>query len=154
MEIFSFILPMAATHGASRLLVRRLVAEEDIKELNQEELNQGSVYKPTRARAVLALPRTIVKEAEFYFKERPRRLLTAGAIAVLMGFFGATSAATIIGSVADWDPLAAAVLLFWTETFTRVYYMSEKKTIPMKLINAFKIGLVYGMAVEAMKLGT
>eukprot|EP00189_Rhodosorus_marinus_P006399 CAMPEP_0113954702 /NCGR_PEP_ID=MMETSP0011_2-20120614/767_1 /TAXON_ID=101924 /ORGANISM="Rhodosorus marinus" /LENGTH=145 /DNA_ID=CAMNT_0000963995 /DNA_START=754 /DNA_END=1191 /DNA_ORIENTATION=- /assembly_acc=CAM_ASM_000156 len=145
---------MAATHGASRLLVRRLVAEEDIKELNQEELNQGSVYKPTRARAVLALPRTIVKEAEFYFKERPRRLLTAGAIAVLMGFFGATSAATIIGSVADWDPLAAAVLLFWTETFTRVYYMSEKKTIPMKLINAFKIGLVYGMAVEAMKLGT
>lgn len=74
---------MAATHGASRLLVRRLVAEEDIKELNQEELNQGSVYKPTRARAVLALPRTIVKEAEFYFKYATRQhvwVLSLGSV--------------------------------------------------------------------------
>jgi len=35
--------------------------------------------------------------------------MTAATLALLLGFFSATSAATIIGSVADWDPLAAGM---------------------------------------------
>lgn len=37
----------------------------------------------------------------------PLRRMTAASLSLLLGFFSATSAATIIGSVADWDPLAA-----------------------------------------------
>lgn len=84
----------------------------------------------------------------------PIRLLFSAAIAILFGFFCATSAATIIGSVADWDPLAAAVLLVWTELFTRAYHRTEKKTVLLRLANAFKVGLMYGMAVDAFKLST
>jgi hypothetical protein len=88
------------------------------------------------------------------YLSNPLRLLVAGSIAILFGFFSATAASTIIGSVADWDPLAAAVLLGWTETFTRFYYRTKDKSITLRLINAFKVGLIYGMCVDAFKLST
>lgn len=88
------------------------------------------------------------------FLDNPIRLLSAASLSILFGFFSATSASTIIGSVADWDPLAAAVLLIWTEGFTKIYYRREKKSRLLRLINAFKIGLIYGMTVDAFKLST
>jgi len=42
-------------------------------------------------------------------RRSPLRRMTAATLALLLGFFSATSAATIIGSVADWDPLAAGM---------------------------------------------
>lgn len=84
----------------------------------------------------------------------PIRRLTAGAFAIVFGFFAATAASTIIGSVADWDPLAAAVLLIWTESFTRAYYKTKEKSQLLRLLNAFKIGVTYGMVVDAFKLST
>lgn len=84
----------------------------------------------------------------------PFTLLSLALLAILFGFFAATSAATIIGSVADWDPLAAAVLLVWTEGFTKFYYGQQNKPKLLQLINAFKIGLIYGMTVDAFKLST
>lgn len=88
------------------------------------------------------------------YLNEPVHTMVAASLAILFGFFSATSAATIIGSVADWDPLAAAVLLVWTEAFTRVYYSAKEKTLVLRLANAFKIGLIYGMAVDAFKLST
>jgi hypothetical protein len=88
------------------------------------------------------------------YLSNPLRLVVAGSVAILFGFFAATAASTIIGSVADWDPLAAAVLLGWTETFTRFYYRTQDKSITLRLINAFKVGLIYGMCVDAFKLST
>lgn len=92
-----------------------------------------------------------LKDCDNYFKN-PSRQLVAASLAILFGFFAATSATTIIGSVADWDPLAAAVLLVWTEAFTRYYYHREEKTLVLRLVNAFKIGLIYGCAVDACKV--
>lgn len=84
----------------------------------------------------------------------PFTQISSAIIAILFGNFSATAAATIIGSVADWDPLAAAVLLVWTEGFTKLYYKLRKKTKLLRLINAFKIGLMYGMTIDAFKLST
>lgn len=99
------------------------------------------------------LPGSLADDCSDYL-DNPFRKLTAATLAILFGFFAATSASTIIGSVADWDPLAAAVLLVWTETFTRLYYKSKDKSLLLRLANAFKIGLTYGMAVDAFKLST
>lgn len=88
------------------------------------------------------------------FLDHPLRLLTASAISILFGYFSATSASTIIGSVADWDPLAAAVLLIWTEGFTKYYYRFSNRSRFLQLLNAFKIGLIYGMTIDAFKLST
>lgn len=85
---------------------------------------------------------------------KPTRIALASSIAILFGFFSATSAATIIGSVADWDPLAAFVLIIWTELFTKFYYSRRRTNRVLQLINAFKIGLIYGMTVDAFKLST
>jgi hypothetical protein len=78
--------------------------------------------------------------------------LSLGIFFILFGFFSATSAITIIGSVADWDPLAAAVMLCWTEFFTKIFYYTEQKSFNLKLINSFKIGINFGMFVDALKL--
>ncbi|PXF46616.1 hypothetical protein BWQ96_03605 [Gracilariopsis chorda] len=86
------------------------------------------------------------------YLSNPFNLITSAALAILFGFFSATSAATIIGSVADWDPLAAAVLLIWTESFTKFYYTAHRPSRLLQLINAFKIGLIYGMTIDALKL--
>lgn len=88
------------------------------------------------------------------FLQPTDRLVLSGALAILFGFFSATSASTIIGSVADWDPLAAAVLLIWTESFTKYYYSRKHHSRLLQLINAFKIGLIYGMTIDAFKLST
>lgn len=85
---------------------------------------------------------------------KPSRVALASSIAILFGFFSATSASTIIGSVADWDPLAAFVLIIWTELFTKFYYSRPRSNRILQLINAFKIGLIYGMTVDAYKLST
>ena len=61
--------------------------------------------------------------------------VSLGIFFILFGFFSATSAITIIGSVADWDPLAAAVMLCWTELFTKIFYFDQIKSFNFKLIN-------------------
>nr|UXY87932.1 CPARA 3gp389/Ycf20 [Cryptomonas curvata] len=78
--------------------------------------------------------------------------ISLGIFCILFGFFSATSAITIIGSVADWDPLAAAVMLCWTEFFTKIFYFNRVKSFNFKLINSFKIGINFGMFVDALKL--
>ena len=78
--------------------------------------------------------------------------LSIGMFFIMLGFFSATSAITIIGSVADWDPLAAAVMLCWTELLTKIYYNNNHKLFIFKLLNSFKIGVTFGMFVDAFKL--
>jgi hypothetical protein len=78
--------------------------------------------------------------------------ISLGIFCILFGFFSATSAITIIGSVADWDPLAAAVMLCWTEFFTKIFYFDRGRYFKFKLINSFKIGINFGMFVDALKL--
>mmetsp|Transcript_45143 Transcript_45143/g.70762 ORF Transcript_45143/g.70762 Transcript_45143/m.70762 type:complete len:149 (+) Transcript_45143:185-631(+) len=78
--------------------------------------------------------------------------LCLGLFSLLFGFFSATSAITIIGSVADWDPLAAAVMLCWVEIYTRIYYNYFRENPKLRLINSFKIGINFGIFVDAFKL--
>lgn len=78
--------------------------------------------------------------------------LSIGVFSLFFGFFSATSAITIIGSVADWDPLAAAVLLCWIEIFTKLFYSTQNTGVILKILNSFKIGIILGMFVDAFKL--
>lgn len=141
--------------------------------LAQDRLNQiASLIPPTpredseTAAAVLecrsgldyvwsVLPGIAYARAERYLSN-PVQLLLASALSILFGFFGSTAASTIIGSVADWDPLAALVLLLITESFTKWYYSSDlrRRSRTIQLVNAFKIGLIFGMTVDAFKLST
>lgn len=139
-----------------RKLLRRLESEPNIESVEEEETLVGE--RASGSNSLLALFFDFLKggfndDLDRIFSN-PVHLILASALCILFGFFSATSASTIIGSVADWDPLAAAVLLIWTESFTKFYYTRLRPTRLMQLINAFKVGLIYGMTVDAFKLTT
>jgi len=48
----------------------------------------------------------------------------------------------------------AAVLIVYTEGLTRAYYSSRAPSVGLQLANAFKVGLEYGLFVDAFKLST
>lgn len=87
--------------------------------------------------------------------DKPLNLLLASSISILFGFFAATALATVIVSVGELDIVWAALLLAWTEGFTRWYYSREEAPGRLlQLVNAFKIGVIFGMTVDAFKLST
>lgn len=52
-------------------------------------------------------------------------------------------------------PTLAAVLIVYTEGLTRAYYSSTTPpSVVLQLANAFKVGLEYGLFVDAFKLST
>lgn len=79
------------------------------------------------------------------------KILNTGIFFLFIGFFFATSLTTIIGSIAAWDPFAAAILIFWLEFFNKFFYSQEKSFI-FSYINSFKIGLTLGLFTDAFKL--
>lgn len=87
--------------------------------------------------------------------EKTSNLLLASALAILLGFFMATSISVIVVSFVEWDTVWAGILLVWVEAFTRWYYMREEKPGRiLQLVNAFKIGIIYGLCVDAFKVGS
>lgn len=141
-------------------------AQTFLDQLNSSELNkQFDEKQPTELGLRVSQSQGII---DFFFNyltkgltedvdqylSSPFRLVSIAAVVLLFGFFAATSATTIIGSVADWDPLAAAVLLILTEGFTKYYYTRPNNSRLVQLVNAFKIGLIYGMVVDSFKLCT
>lgn len=135
----------------NNLLERLAAIPEDLPDSPRSE--RAAETSGLLREAVQYLSGQLFEDIERFF-DNPFRLLSAASLSILFGFFSATSASTIIGSVADWDPLAAAVLLIWTEGYTKLYYEKENPSRLLRLINAFKIGLIYGMTVDAFKLST
>jgi Protein of unknown function (DUF565) len=156
-DVFGIPARLARGNRQNDLLERlaKITIPEDPVE-DEKRRRRGELYLSHETQLIyLAKHFASDTKADFEkYLSNPLRLLAAGSIAILFGYFAATAASTIIGSVADWDPLAAAVLLAWTETFTRTYYRTKEKSITLRLLNAFKVGLIYGMCVDAFKLST
>ncbi len=82
---------------------------------------------------------------------------------LLLGFFIATVLATVFGQTGDWDVLVAGILVAMIEILGNKMY--SKKDISTKQvfnisflsligINYIKIGLIFGLFVDAFKLGS
>lgn len=91
----------------------------------------------------------------------PWRRVSLIVIGLLFGNFVATVAATVTGQNADWDVLVAVVLLMLIELISWLIYsgrLVRRRSQPLPLIvdviNAIKLGLIYGLFVEAFKLGS
>lgn len=117
-----------------------------------KNLGQNNISSLPKNLNFLKLQKGSYDQNFFFLKKNWIWNLTLGVFFLFFGFFSATSAITIIGSVADWDPLAAAVLLCWIELFTKFFYGSQKSTNFFRFLNTFKIGIVFGMFVDAFKL--
>lgn len=94
----------------------------------------------------------------------PWRYFSVILISLLVGVFLGSAIPTTAGQSADWDILAAGVLLLFTEGISWWVYRRQQPTqsqtsirwrdFLVRVINALKIGLTYSMFVEAFKIGS
>ena len=95
----------------------------------------------------------------------PWRRFSLVVISLLLGLFLGSAIPTTAGQSANWDVIAAGVLLLFTETVSRVVYGSNqrrtvgtngspRRSLLAEVVNALKIGVTYSLFVEAFKLGS
>jgi ABC-type uncharacterized transport system permease subunit len=104
------------------------------------------------------------------FFQNPWRKIALVIIAVLFGNLLATVFPPSIGQTPTWDPIVAAAITLLAEGMSFFYYrlgdrqqsrskLTSPKSIPrtqfiLDLLNAFKIGLLYGLIVSAINVGS
>lgn len=90
-----------------------------------------------------------------------RRLtnLSISILNMLLGFFISTALSTISGQTGDWGIIAAAIIVTFYEVISKMIYpinqiIHPNELIVKKQINNIKIGILYGLFVDAFKLGS
>jgi hypothetical protein len=95
----------------------------------------------------------------------PWRHLSLVLISLLLGVFLGTAIPTTAGQTANWDVVAAGVLIICTEAISWIVYSYNRRrreatpssagvSLLIEILNALKIGLTYSMFVEAFKIGS
>lgn len=91
----------------------------------------------------------------------PWRRTSLLIISVLLGNFLASIVSTIAGQAASADVYVATILVATCELISRIAYRTQAggsalkpRSLLLQSTNALKIGLTYGMFVEALKLGS
>lgn len=103
---------------------------------------------------------TLVEQTGQRFSQwvfNPWRRLSLAIICLLFGNFFATAISATAGQTAGIDILIAAILVIFVELISWLYHRSrfknQRPVIP-EMLNALKLGMVYGLFVEAFKLGS
>ena len=86
-------------------------------------------------------------------------------ISFLSGFLTSSIIDTSLGEFSEWAIVGAALVVANIESFNNFYYSSVRKNrniiiiksyifILLDILNYFKIGIIYGLIVDAFKLGS
>jgi hypothetical protein len=101
--------------------------------------------------------------------QNPWRRLSLIIISLLFGNFLASAIATTTGQRTNLDTIISAILLVTTESISWLVYRQRATNLPrderdavalgprplwLVILNSLKLGLVYGLFVEAFKLGS
>jgi hypothetical protein len=97
--------------------------------------------------------------------QNPWRRLSLLLITVLTGNFLASTISTVAGQKAELDVLAAFLLVLLTELISWIVYRSDRsrplaqerpaaRSLLLDTVNGLKLGLTYGLFLEAFKLGS
>ncbi|MEL6160466.1 MAG: DUF565 domain-containing protein [Cyanobacteria bacterium J06554_11] len=127
---------------------------------------------------------TLVSQASLQLRQwvfNPWRRLAVLVISLLFGNFFATAISATAGQAAKLDVTASAILVILVEAISWLYYRARTKpssaidrqatgridgrleteispvrsrSTTIEALNAFKLGMVYGLFVEAFKLGS
>lgn len=87
----------------------------------------------------------------------PWRRISLAVICLLFGNFFATAISATAGQTAEIDILIAAILVGMVELISWLHHRSrrnDQRTVLPEMLNSFKLGMVYGLFVEAFKLGS
>ncbi|MEM8612165.1 MAG: DUF565 domain-containing protein [Cyanobacteria bacterium P01_H01_bin.105] len=103
---------------------------------------------------------TLVEQASQRFSKwvfNPWRRISLTVICLLFGNFFATAISATAGQTAEIDILIAAILVAMVELISWLHHrsrVSDQRTMLPEMLNSFKLGMVYGLFVEAFKLGS
>ena len=84
-------------------------------------------------------------------------------LSTLLGFFAATALSTIPAQTGDWGIVAAAIIVTNQEIISKIIYQYKNIqykhqifffTSLLRNCNSLKIGILYGLFVDAFKLGS
>lgn len=98
-----------------------------------------------------------------YFTDYSLDSLSFQLLSILLGFFTSTALSTIPAQTGDWGIVAAAIIVTNQEIVSKItyqknlskYYGSNKLlALLFKYCNGVKIGILYGLFVDAFKLGS
>jgi ACR3 family arsenite efflux pump ArsB len=97
------------------------------------------------------------KLGEFF--TNPWRRLSLIVISLLFGFFFASAISTILGQQARLDVTGAFLILVFCEVVSILVYgrapdNQKRRSLFWSCLNYFKIGIIYGLFLEAFKLGS
>ncbi|MCM0593947.1 MAG: DUF565 domain-containing protein [Gloeotrichia echinulata IR180] len=87
----------------------------------------------------------------------PWRRLSLLVISFLFGFFLGSAISTTAGQKAELDIVVAAILLFLTEITSRIFYSRSflsERSLWVESLNFLKVGFIYSLFIEALKLGS
>nr|YP_010336740.1 hypothetical protein MW559_pgp146 [Stylonema alsidii]UNJ15146.1 hypothetical protein [Stylonema alsidii] len=74
---------------------------------------------------------------------------------LLVGFFISTVMTTMVSQTGDWGIVAGAIAVTYIELLSNWIYGNNFRNNKLIInINSLKIGIVYGMFVDAFKLGS
>jgi len=91
------------------------------------------------------------------FFRNPWRRFSLLLISLLLGNFLGIAISSISGQKADLDIVASAILVAITEAISRLAYSipsATARSLPVQVLNALKLGLIYSLFVEAFKLAS
>jgi hypothetical protein len=101
-------------------------------------------------------------ECLFQWAIQPWRRTSLTLISLLFGFFLASAISTTFGAGAKWDIVISGITVLCAEGVSWIFYRRRSTAIPsnaprhlfLVMLNAIKIGVSYGMVLEACKLGS
>lgn len=96
------------------------------------------------------------------FLRNPWRRTSVLIISLLGGNFFATLTSTVAGQQADLDVIVSLLLVGVAEAISWVVYRTDRRRLDplvqrsllLEMLNGFKLGTMYGLFVEAFKLGS
>lgn len=95
------------------------------------------------------------------FSTQPRYIykftnFSLNIVSLLLGFYLSTILSTIPAQTGDWNIINASIIITINEVFSKFFYSFYKKRKPilMDITNSIKIGIIYGLFVDAFKLGS
>jgi Protein of unknown function (DUF565) len=98
------------------------------------------------------------------WSRNPWRRTSFILISLLLGFFLASVVSTASGAKSEQDIVTAAVVVLIVELTNRYVYRTKRVTsvddslaprlLTTEILNSIKLGLVYGLFLEAFKLGS
>lgn len=83
-------------------------------------------------------------------------ILSLNVISLMLGFFLSNILSTIPAQTGDWGIVSAAIIVTINEIISKIIYFwkIQNNHIFINLINGIKIGIIYGLFVDAFKLGS